>query len=130
MHRSHRFLLAAAGATAVIGSTSGCAMACTQAGYTNVLEVVLTGTQRSEVASMQLCTDVGCVDGMRGASRDGWVFEFFIEAPREPKLTASDASGAKLTSTRLVVDWQPTTDPNGAGCENRSTASPVTLEVP
>jgi hypothetical protein len=105
-------------------------MACTQAGYTNVLDVIVTGTHRSDVASMQLCTDEGCVDGVPAASRDRWVFELFVEAPREPKVTASDASGAELASTRLAVDWQDTNEPNGAGCENRSTAHPITLEVP
>lgn len=129
MRGFHR-LLAATVATAVIGGATGCAMACTEAGYTNVLEVVVTGAHSSDVASMQLCTDERCVDGVRAASRDSWVFELFVDAPREPQVTASDASGATLASTRLAVDWHATTEPNGAGCENRSTASPATLEVP
>lgn len=106
MRGFHR-LLAATVATAVIGGATGCAMACTEAGYTNVLEVVVTGAHSSDVASMQLCTDERCVDGVRAASRDSWVFELFVDAPREPQVTASDASGATLASTagcRLACD--------------------------
>lgn len=70
------------------------------------------------------------MDGVRAASRDSWVFELFVDAPREPQVTAFDASGATLASARLTVDWHATAEPNGAGCENRSTASPATLELP
>ncbi len=129
VHLLYRFLTVAA-ATVVVGSLSGCALACNEAGYTNVLEVIVMGEDRFDVASMQLCTEAGCIDGAQSNSQNRWVFELFADAPQTPQVTASDAIGATLASMRLAVDWEVTTEPNGAGCDNRSTASPVTLEVP
>jgi hypothetical protein len=129
VRHAFRFLIAAS-VVAAVGTTSGCALACTQAGYTNVLEVVVTGPADSEVATMQLCTDEGCVEGARSETPGEWVFELFVQAPREPQVTAFDASGLELASRQLTVEWRGTTEPNGPGCENMATASPVTLEVP
>ena len=129
VRRAFRFLIAAF-VVASVGTTSGCALACTQAGYTNVLEVVVTGPADYEVATMQLCTDEGCVEGAQSDTPGEWIFELFIEAPREPQVTAFDASGLELASKQLTVDWRGTTEPNGPGCENMATASPVALEVP
>ncbi len=79
---------------------------------------------------MRRCTDDGCVDGVRTDSQERWIFEIFVDAPGKPLVTASHAAGAKLASRQLTVDWQETTEPNGAGCDNKSTASPVTLDIP
>ncbi|MFE7845300.1 hypothetical protein ACFUTX_08925 [Microbacterium sp. NPDC057407] len=118
-------------AAAVVVATSACTsgLACTEIGYSNVLGVTVTGELAADVTALRLCSDAGCVDGTRTADPDEWWFDLGLEAPPEPEVTAFDAEGTELSSAPVTVNWQITTRPNGPGCDNMSTASPVTFEV-
>jgi len=122
-HRSRlrsRGALAVAVAVVASWSLTGCALACTEAGYVNALTVRIAGDAPSEIAGVALCAEAGCVDGVRGGESDEWTFELFVSAPPHPRIIAADAAGTVLAVWEPDVDWRATSEP---------TAAPLTLDA-
>lgn len=132
LHRSRlrsRGALAVAVAVVASWSLTGCALACTEAGYVNTLTVRITGEAPSEMAGIELCAEAGCVDGVRGGAGGEWTFALFVSAPRHPRIIARDAARTVVAVWVPDVEWRATSEPNGPGCDNRSTAAPLTLDA-